>query len=197
MRKTLLGTALFAAILLAACGTQPPASQQAAKKPPEPAIPEEIRAVGASALGAEAEVLAFGNLARTGAEQVLVVNRLPKNPKGVPPGILVTRVAIVEREGGKWKEVFRGDEHLKNPKGYLGGTPRAPVSGWRLQFEQSDEKGLSVYFTPLQQPTGGYIQTIAVRWNTKVKRYQSLDRNYENFLGESPFIEEGSSTLRR
>ena len=48
---------------------------------------------------------------------------------------------------------------------------------------------LVMYFTPLDKPAGGYIQTIGIRWNPKVKRYESLDRTYEQFLGESPTLE--------
>ena len=37
---------------------------------------------------------------------------------------------------------------------------------------------------------------IEVRWNAKVKRYQSLDRNFENFLGELPSLETPESQIR-
>jgi len=171
--------------------------QEGQQKPADPTIPLEITAVAERVLGTEAEVLAFGDLAGTGSEQVLVVNRLKKTPSGMVPGILVTRGAVVSQEGGKWQELFRCDEHLKNPNGYLLGAPTAPVSGWRLQYEQSPEKGLVMYFTPLQQPAGGYIQTTGVRWNPKAKRYQSLDHNFEQFLGEVPALEEVPSRLRR
>jgi hypothetical protein len=46
-----------------------------------------------------------------------------------------------------------------------------------------------MYFTPLDKPAGGYVQTIGVKWNPKMKRYQSLDRNYEQFLGETNSLE--------
>ena len=66
----------------------------------------------------------------------------------------MSRAVVLENDGGRWKEMFRCDEHLQNPKGYLGGTPLAPVNGWRLQYEQDDDKGLQMYFTPLAKPAG-------------------------------------------
>jgi hypothetical protein len=175
-------------------------SQQPAGPPPSsagPVVPPEIESVAQSVLGSEAEPLLWGDLARTGREQVLVANRLKAARKDVAPGILVTRVALVSKEEGKWVELFRCDEHLKNPKGYLAGTPLSPVSGWRLQYEQDNQKGFSMYFTPLARPAGGYIQTTGVRWNPASKRYQSLDRNFEKFQGETPALETVESQLRR
>lgn len=191
-------TMFFCALAVLAACRQPASSRpaEAAPQPPAPAVPREIVSVAQSMLGSEAEVLTFGELARTGRQQVLAVNRLTKTPAGIVPGILVTRAAVAENDGGKWKEVFRCDEHLKNPSGFLGATPIAPVTGWRLQYEQNAEKGLLLYFTPLQQPGGGHISTIGVRWNPKGKRYQSLDRNFEQFLGEVPALEKFHSYLR-
>jgi len=171
MRSTAV-TMLFCALtLLVACGRSAPSQPvEAPAKPPA--------------------------LVRTAQEQVLAVNRLPKTPAGTVPGILVTRAVVAENDGGKWKEVFRCDEHLKNPEGFLSGTPLAPVTGWRLQYEQNAEKGLLLFFTPLEQPRGGHVPAIGVRWNPKVKRYQSLDRNFEQFLGELPALERPTSRLK-
>lgn len=183
-------TPLFCALtLLAACSE--PARPKPAEAPsqPAPGAPAEILSVAESVLGSAAEVLVFGDLAHTGREQVLVVNRLPKTPPGKVPGLLVTRAVVAEKDNGKWKEVFRCDEHLKNPNGFLGGTPIAPVTGWRMQYEQSADKGLVMYFTPLDMPGSGHVPTIGVRWNPKVNRYQSLDRNFEQFLGEVATLE--------
>ncbi len=160
-------------------------------------IPPEIEQVAEGALGSDAEVMVFGDLARNGRQEVLAINRLKTTPSGVVPGVLFTRAVIVEKDGGSWKEVFRCDEHLKNPSGFLGGIPIAPVTGWRLQYEQHEDKGLVMYFTPLAQPAGGYVQTMGVRWNPKVKRYQSLDRNFEQFLTEVPSLEPIEAPLRR
>jgi len=46
--------------------------------------------------------------------------------------------------------LMRADEHLKNVKGFLGQTPLVAVSGWKLQYEQNAEKGMTVYFTPIK-----------------------------------------------
>ena len=94
---------------------------------------------------------------------------------------------IAENQDGQWTEIFRCDEHLKNAKGYLGLTPLSSVTGWRIQYEQDPVKGLQLYFTPLKgTDDDAHVLPIGVRWNPKTKRYQSLDRNYESFLLESP-----------
>lgn len=31
--------------------------------------------------------------------------------------------------------------------------------------------------------------TYEIRWNAEVQRYETLDRNYQNFLGELPSLE--------
>jgi hypothetical protein len=112
-------------------------------------------------------------------------------------GTLLTRAVILENAGSSWKQIFLCDEHLKNTKGFLGGTPLAPVNGWRLQYEQH-EKGLEMYFTPIMSPKGegGHVLPVGIRWNPKVKRYQSLDRTFENFLGELPSLETPESQIR-
>jgi hypothetical protein len=199
MPRFLAITMLCTQTLLAACGgsAPPPPAAADASKAPVPLVPPEVKQVAESVLGTDADVLAFGDLAGTGRQQVLLVNRLKTTPENTVPGILVTRAVVVEKDGSAWKETLRCDEHLRNPSGYLAATPLAAVGGWRLQFEQQPEKGLVMYFTPLQQPAGGYKQTIGVRWNPKVKRYQSLDRNFEEFLGETPALETPTTRLRR
>lgn len=196
--RSIPGTLAFCALALLVACSQPTPPKQAETKPipAAPTVPPEITSVAKSVLGSEAEVLLVGDLARTGQQQVLVVNRLAKTPTGVVPGTLVTRAVVVENSGGKWKEVFRCDEHLKNPNGFLGATPIAPVTGWRLQYEQNPEKGLLMFFTPLEQAAGAHPPTIGVRWNPKVQRYQSLDRNFENFLSEVPALERINSRLK-
>ena len=134
-------------------------------------------------------MLAYGDLAKNGKPQILVINRLKKTPDTKVPGTLLTRAVVVENDGGTWKQVFLCDEHLKNQKGYLAATPLAPVTAWRLQWEQHEDIGLVMYFTPLDKPAGGYQQTIGIKWNPEVKRYQSLDRTYEHFLGEANTLE--------
>lgn len=189
--------ALLCALGLAAsCGepTKPSSSPATAKAAPE--VPAELQHVAETVLGSGSEVLVYGDLARTRRQEALVINRLKTTPEGTVPGTLVTRVVVVENDGGTWKELFRCDEHLKNTHGYLAATPIAAVTAWRLQYEQHEDKGLVMYFTPLAQPAGGYIQTIGVRWNPEVKRYQSLDRTFEHFLGETPALETPEMRLR-
>jgi hypothetical protein len=174
----------------------PKPAPQAEKKPAEPAIPEEIDAAAKSVLGSESQVLAFGDLAKNGNQAFLAANVVPKTPTNNLPGTIITRAVVVESNDGKWAEVLRCDEHLKNQKGFLGLTPLTAVTGWRLQFEQNDEKGLQLYFTPLKGTNDSHVLPIGVRWNPATKRYQSLDRTYEHFLLESPSLQDARSVLK-
>lgn len=185
-------------ILPAGCGITPaPKSEEpVVSKPAEPAIPPDIQSAADATLGAEAKVLVYGDLAKNGKQQVLVANVVPKTPKDNITGTIITRAVIAQNEDGKWEEVFRGDEHLKNAKGYLGMTPIEPVSGWRLQFEQDPVLGLTLYLTPVKGMEDKHVLPIGVRWNPKTKRYQSLDRTYEQFLLESPTLSNARSQLK-
>lgn len=164
--------------------------------PVAPAVPDEIQKVAEKSLGAETDVLLFGDLAKDGSQQILAVNRMKMTPQVTIPGTVITRGVILEKKGVTWKEILRCDEHLENPKGFLGNIPLAPVNGWRLQFEQDPAKGLQLYFTPVTDPKGARAIPVAVRWNPKTKRYQSLDRNFENFLYELPALETPESQVR-
>jgi hypothetical protein len=188
---------LSLAIFLGGCGSDAskPAAQ-ATTKPAEPAVPEEIQLAATALLGSESQVLAFGDLAKNGKQEFLVANVVPKTPTNNLPGTIVTRVVVAENADGKWGEILRCDEHLKNQKGFLGLTPLVPVTGWRLQYEQSEIRGLELYFTPLKGTTDSHVLPIGVRWNPDTKRYQSLDRTYEHFLLESPSIQDARSVLR-
>jgi len=185
------------AIFLCSCGTDAPKPvAQAEAKPAAPAVPDEIQSAAESLLGRETQVLLFGDLAKNGKQQFLAANVVPKTPTNNLPGTIVTRAVVVENSDGKWSEVLRCDEHLKNAKGFLGLTPLTSVTGWRLQYEQSEVKGLELYFTPLKGVTDSHVLPIGVRWNSATKRYQSLDRTYEHFLLEAPSIEAARSSLR-
>ena len=179
----------MALCLLAGCGSEPAAKKTEPAGPPKPVeltVPEEIQSAAQSLLGTETEVLVFGDLAKTGNKQFLAANVVPKTPKNDAPGTIITRAVVAENQDGRWSEVLRCDEHLKNAKGYLGLTPVAPVTGWRLQFEQDPDKGLQLYFTPLKGGTSDpHVLPIGVRWNPATKRYQSLDHSYEHFLVEA------------
>jgi hypothetical protein len=164
--------------------------------PTKPAVPDDMQKAAETALGSETEVLLYGDLAKNGSRQILAVNRMKSTPQVTLPGTVITRGVILENIGGTWKEILRCDEHLENPKGFLGNIPLAPVNGWRLQYEQDEAKGLLLYFTPAADPKGARMLPVEVRWNTKVKRYQSMDRNFENFLYELPALETPESQVR-
>jgi hypothetical protein len=186
-------------LLMAGCGTDgttPRAAGEEKAKPAEPAIPEEIQSAAQALLGKEAQVLAFGDLAKNEKQEFLAANVVPKTPTNNIPGTIVTRVVVAENSDGKWSEVFHCDEHLKNGKGYLGLTPIEPVTGWRLQYEQDPQKGLQLYLTPLNTGGASHALPIGVRWNPETKRYQSLDHTFEHFLLESPALDAARSRLR-
>jgi hypothetical protein len=182
---------------LAGCGPDAPATKSEAAaapaepaKPAAPAVPEDIQAAAQSLLGTETQVLLFGDLAKTGRQQFLAANVVPKTPKNDNiVGTIVTRAVVGENQDGQWAEIFRCDEHLKNAKGFLGLTPLSSVAGWRIQYEQDPVRGLQLYFTPIQNGAAdSHVLPIGVRWNPQVKRYQTLDRTYEHFLGEAPTL---------
>lgn len=196
MQRSLL-LIVAASLCVAGCGSDAPKPAATAEtKPAEPAVPEEMLDAAHTLLGSDSQVLLFGELAKNGKQEFLAANVVPNTPKSKVAGTVVTRAVIAENEGGKWTEVLRVDEYLKNPKGFLGLTPLQAVTGWKLQTEQNADKGLTMYFTPIKSDTNERTLPIAVAWNPKAKRYQSLDLRYENFLYETPTLESPRSSLR-
>lgn len=196
IRSFVVSLVLTMTFALAACDSQPPKTVTIEKKPAEPVVPEEIQDAGKALLGSDAQVLLFGDLAKNGKQQILVANVLPNTPKSVIAGTVITRAVVAENQDGKWVELVRCDEYLKNVKGYLALTPLHPVNGWKLQYEDTPEKGMSLYFTPVKLGSTERTLPIAVRWNPATKRYQSMDQSYQTFLGEAPSLESPRSTLR-
>ena len=187
------------AFLGVGCGTEapkPPSEPAAQAKPAEPAIPDDIQDASKHLLGSDAQVLLVGDLAKNGKRQFLAANVVPKTPKNNVPGTVITRAVIAQDDDGKWTELLRCDEHLKNQKGYLGLTPLDSINGWRLQYEQNAEKGLQLYFTPLKVNGDTHVLPVGVRWNPATNRYQSLDTSYEHFLKESTSLQNVRSSLR-
>ena len=189
---------MAASVVLFGCGSEgAKTAAEIEKKTAEPVVPEEMQDAAKALLGSEAQVLLFGDLAKTGKQQVLAANVVPNTPKSVIAGTVVMRAVVAEKqEDGKWVELMRADEYLKNSKGFLGQTPLQPVTGWKLQHEQSAEKGLTLYFTPVKAGSNERTLPIAVAWNPATKRYQSMDISYQHFLGEAPSLENPRSTLR-
>ncbi len=211
MKKRILRPALCACLagcivagsFLAGCGstqdppTADPASVQRAAKE------TEAHQAAEAVLGKSAEVLAHGDLAHNGLEQVFVVRRMG-NASGGDAGaagsrdMRIVRAAIIEKDNGKWSEILLCDEHLKNPDGYLGGAPIERVSSWHLEYDPDTAKGLEMKFTPGADGAEGETpgRTLVVRWNTKTKRYQSLDQSQEKYLNEIPTLETPHSILK-
>lgn len=205
-RGRLVRLTLAAAVLacvpffIAGCGDEPAPkpSEEAADKPAEPPVPEDIQGAATSLLGKETKVLIFGDLAKTGKQQFLAANVVPKTPKNENlAGTIITRAVIAENDDGQWNEIFRCDEHLKNAKGFLALTPLTSVAGWRIQPDQDPVKGLQLYLTPIQGAAiDSHLKPIGVAWNPAAKRYQTLDITYEHFLGESASLETAKSRLK-
>jgi len=128
-------------ILAVGCGSSQSSSSQTLAKPAGPTVPDDVQSAADAFLGKETTVLLFGDLAKNGNRQLLAANVVPKTPKNALPGTIVTRAVLAEESGGSWHELVRCDEHLKNDKGYLGGSPIGPVAGWRVQFEQNAIEG--------------------------------------------------------
>ena len=185
--------------LISGCGDDQPVkpAAQTEAKPAEPPVPEDMQLAAQGLLGKETKVFLFGDLAKTGKQQFLAANVVPKTPKNENlTGTIVTRAVIGENDDGKWNELFRCDEHLKNAKGFLALTPLNAVGGWRIQYEQDPVKGLQLYLTPIQGTADNHVLPVGVAWNPQTKRYQSLDRTYEHFLMESSSLETARSRLK-
>jgi hypothetical protein len=200
------------ALSLAGCRTaQQPAPAEEKTVGETADVSDEVREAADASLGKQSEILAQGNLARNGREQVLVVNRLSGGARAnsggkSPAAIFVTRAAVLEKDGGKWSQVLLCDEHLKNPNGYLGGSPAARVTGWRLEYNQDAKNGLEMRFTPAEkfdavsanadERSEARNTTFDVRWNKDTKRYQSFDQSHERYLSEVPSLETPVTILK-
>jgi len=196
--KMAAGALVVSALLLFGCGDDPapkPAAEEPAT-PAAPAVPDDMQAAAQNLLGKETQVLVFGDLAKTGRQQFLAANVIPKTPKNNIPGTIVTRAVVAEETDGKWSELLRCDEYLKNAKGYLALTPLTSVAGWKVQYDQEPVKGIQLYFTPVKTSTDAHVVPIGVAWNPAAKRYQSLDMTYEHFLMETPSLETARSRLK-
>lgn len=197
---------------MAGCQTaqqQPPADGKATAASDK--LAEEAQGVAEASLGKQSEILAQGDLALNGREQLLVVNRISSaepasKTKANSSPVFVTRAAVLEKNGGKWSQILLCDEHLKNSNGYLGGSPKSRVTGWQLKFIKDAKQGLEMSFTPANKlgaentNAGESAEekqlTFTVLWNKNLKRYQSFDKSHERYLGEVPALEAPESILK-
>jgi hypothetical protein len=171
---------------------------------------DQAKEIAEASLGKGAEVLAYGDLAHNGQEQVLAAVRFSKNRTdgtGEPgSGVIYTsRATVLEDAGGKWSQVLLCDEHLKNPKGYLGGTRGMIANGWRLEYRRDPQAGLVMKFGAANatetdeaagQSSGQKNSTVEVRWNKNAKRYQTFEQSQERYLSEVPSLETPQSILK-
>ena len=100
------------------CGSDSSKSaDQSEKKSAEAPVPEELQDVAHTLLGSDAQVLLYGDLAKNGKQEILAANVVPNTPKSTVAGTVVTRAVVAENEDGKWTELMRADEYLKNTNG--------------------------------------------------------------------------------
>ena len=200
------------ALWMAGCHSAQQAAPDGVTAAPQRAnAADEARGVAEASLGKQAEVLTRGNLAVNGREQVLAVNRVSMGAassaaEATASPIFVTRAAILEKNDGKWSQVLLCDEHLKNPDGYLGGSPAERITGWRLEYRQDANDGLEMKFTPAdkydaalanaEQSSGQNFPTFVVRWNKSAERYQTYDQSHERYLSAVPSLETPQSILK-
>ena len=86
---------------------------------------------------------------------MLAANVVPNTPKSTVAGTVVTRAVIAENENGKWTELVRADEYLKNQKGYLALTPLQ--AGDRLEItvrKQPGKRHVAVFHSSEQRRCG-------------------------------------------
>jgi hypothetical protein len=204
---------LLMALLLLGCRSSQPQAADEVKSPAPAADVMEARWAAEASLGKQSEILLRGDLARNGREQLFVVNRfrLPRSLRtgDLEPGpstVFVTRAVILERDGNKWSEILRCDEHVKNPLGYLEGAPTDSVAGWRIDYNLDATRGLELKFGPAavyladDYRPGQNIEVTGrnfeVRWNKGAKRYEAYDQSHERYLGEVPSLEIPQSHLK-
>jgi hypothetical protein len=215
-RGTAMAIFVGATLLTAGCNSANPAAGPTdVTNFDTPTEASETQRMAEAALGRQAEVVAHGDLARNGLEQILVVNRSANSTRDGGANsavVLITRAAILQKSDGKWSEVLRCDDYVKNPYGYLGGSTGERVTGWRLEYapatstEMKSDSGrrFELKFTPVTSgeskqdaeaadPAG---RTLVVRWNSAAKRYQSMDRTHERFLSEDPTLGTPQSILK-
>lgn len=163
---------------------------------------DEAQRIADAVLGKQAEILNRGDLAQNGREQLLIINRYHAGPKNGPTA-LITRAVVLEKSEGKWREIFRCDEHLKNPSGYLvAGT----AGGWELAVGRDPSNTLEMQFTSLDRFDAADVHkgerkgvkkpTFVVRWNTKANRYQAYDRSQKRYLRETTQLDMPESVLK-
>lgn len=205
------------AMLQTGCQSSPPrpASNEVESPGPAADVVDDVRWAAEASLGKQSEILLQGDLALNGREQLFVVNRL-QLPRSLrkgdfepgPSRVFVARAAILEKEKerGKWSEILRCDEHVKNPSGYLAGVSTDSVAGWRIDYNVDSGRGLEMNFSPAvvylpddykpSQNLETKSRNFEVRWNRNAKRYETYDQSHERFLGEVPSLEIPQSRLK-
>jgi hypothetical protein len=199
MAKFVVALFFCALTLVTGCGhTQTAEPAEGVPSRAMSGAPPEVQAVAEQLLGSDAEVLASGDLAHNGKRQTLLINRIPATRPGDESRILFNRAAILEQHGADWNEVLLCDEYLKNPRGFLAGTPAVSVTAWQLQVVSgaSDGSVSELDFTPLRSGDVGSSPTIVVRWNPGSGRYQSFDAATSQFLPEAVVLTPPASELR-
>lgn len=201
MHKHSRRTCFFLAGLLAAlaaCGGASPPAKQAHPAEPNPTL--EYQEAGDAVLGVRSEIVAAGDLAGNGTLQILAIQGEPigdsaRDDPSQRKERKIWRAALMEKQGGRWQELLRADQHLKNGYGYLGATPPEAVASWMMRWEQGP-RGMTFFFTPVTG-RGANPQPIPVRWNRAVGRYQAMDATGKMFLSDQAMLSPVKMDLRR
>jgi hypothetical protein len=195
-----LSRALTLAALLSGCGSsQPSAPAVDSVAATTASEADEAQRIADTALGKQAEILDRGDLARNGREQLLVINRYGAGPKSESTA-RITRAVVLEKSEGQWREIFRCDERLKNPYGYLAAAATT-ATGWDLVVGGNSGGVFEMAFTSAVDVHTGERKevkhpTFVVRWNTKENRYQAYDRSQKRYLRETTALEMPESSLK-
>jgi hypothetical protein len=189
LRHVVLTGLLCGCAFAMACGGPTNNSGGTQKTADASVAPDDIVEVAHGALGREGEALAWGDLPGDGRKQVLVVNRTGKAERTPCEDFMFTRMTVVENTSGSWTEVLLCDEHLKNDKGYLIGSPSEAIFRWKMSFVKDPSKGLMMTITPMGEGSEAKGKTLHVRWNPAVMRYQAFDPATDKFTGEVASVE--------
>ena len=160
----------------------------------------EYQEAGDAVLGGKSEIVAAGDLAGNGTLQILAIQGEPVadaagDDRNQNKERRIWQAALLEKQGGRWQELLRADQHLKNGYGYLGATPPEGVASWMLRWEEGAQ-GMTFFFAPITG-RGANRKPIAVRWNPAVGRYQAMNGTGKMFLSDQATLSPVKMDLRR
>lgn len=141
-----------------------------------PSVSDSIRspdgcvAKGRALLGADAEVLVFGDLNHTGTVECVVLKRIPNTPSD-KLNAWVSSMAILQYQAGQWEVAFR----IIDDSDFNSGNP---FFGAELSIVPGDDDSPSPIFFSFYY-LDSYLEPHAipgaVAWNPETGKYQEWD----------------------